>query len=112
MKKTSKSTKDTEKIAQNFLANIKPNKKGATVVGMYGELGVGKTTFVKNIGKKVKVNRKINSPTFVIMKRYLMKHKDFLRFISIHTIENKWMWGADFLFGFFNIKAGVYTELV
>ena len=40
----------------------------------------------------------------------LMKHKDFLRFISIHTIENKWMWGADFLFGFFNIKAGVYNR--
>lgn len=38
----------------------------------------------------------------------LMKYKDFQRFLSIHTIENKWMWGADFLFGFFNIKTGVY----
>ena len=38
----------------------------------------------------------------------LLKYKDFQRFLSIHTIENKWMWGADFLFGYFNIKAGVY----
>jgi len=40
----------------------------------------------------------------------LLKYKDFQRFLSIHTIENKWMWGADFLFGFFNIKTGVYNR--
>jgi len=40
----------------------------------------------------------------------LLKYKDFQRFLSIHTIENKWMWGADFLFGHFNIKAGVYNR--
>lgn len=40
----------------------------------------------------------------------LLKYKDFQRFLSIHTVENKWMWGADFLFGYFNIKAGVYNR--
>jgi hypothetical protein len=40
----------------------------------------------------------------------LLKYKDFQRFLSIHTVENKWMWGADFLFGYFNIKAGVYHK--
>jgi hypothetical protein len=40
----------------------------------------------------------------------LLKYKDFQRFLSIHTIENKWMWGADFLFGYYNIKAGVYNN--
>lgn len=40
----------------------------------------------------------------------LLKYRDFQRFLSIHTIENKWMWGADFLFGHFNIKAGVYNK--
>ena len=37
----------------------------------------------------------------------LLTPKDFTRFLSIHTINNKWMWGADFLFGYYNIKAGV-----
>ena len=32
---------------------------------------------------------------------------DFQRFCSIHTIKNKWMWGVDFLFGFYKIKTGV-----
>jgi hypothetical protein len=40
----------------------------------------------------------------------LLKYKDFQRFLSVHTIENKWMWGADFLFGHFNIKTGVYNR--
>jgi hypothetical protein len=40
----------------------------------------------------------------------LLKFRDFQRFLSIHTVENKWMWGADFLFGYFNIKAGVYNK--
>jgi hypothetical protein len=42
----------------------------------------------------------------------LLTYKDFLRFLLMHTIENKWMWGADFLFGFFKIKAGVYNKCV
>ena len=37
----------------------------------------------------------------------LLTYNDFMRFISLHTIENKWMWGADFLFGHYNIRAGV-----
>jgi hypothetical protein len=40
----------------------------------------------------------------------LLKYKDFKRFLSIHTVENKWMWGVDFLFGHFNIKTGVYNK--
>lgn len=32
------------------------------------------------------------------------------KFFSIHTIENKWMWGVDFLFGHYNIRAGVINN--
>lgn len=37
----------------------------------------------------------------------LLTPVDFQRFCSIHTIKNKWMWGVDFLFGFYKIKTGV-----
>ena len=37
----------------------------------------------------------------------LMSPADFEKFCSIHTIENKWMWAADFLFGYFKITAAV-----
>lgn len=40
----------------------------------------------------------------------LLSPSDFNRFIGLYTIENKWMWGIDLLFGHFNIKAGVVNK--
>lgn len=37
---------------------------------------------------------------------------DFTKFCSIHTVKNKWMWGVDFLFGYYNIKVGVLHTCV
>ena len=37
----------------------------------------------------------------------LLTPSDFIKFCSINTIENKWMWGIDLLFGYYNIKAAV-----
>ena len=76
----SKSPADTADIAQDFLKHlegVKPASKKAIVVGLYGELGAGKTTFTIAAGKAFKIKRKLNSPTFVIMKRYALKHKTF-----------------------------------
>jgi len=38
----------------------------------------------------------------------LLTPNDFLIYSSINTVENKWMWGVDLLFGYFKINAGVY----
>lgn len=40
------------------------------VITMEGDLGAGKTTMTKGIGKALGVTRIINSPTFTIMKTY------------------------------------------
>jgi tRNA threonylcarbamoyladenosine biosynthesis protein TsaE len=69
----SKSPKDTEKIAKDFLKKLKVNKKRATTVGLYGDLSTGKTAFTKMVGKELGIKAKINSPTFIIMKRYAIK---------------------------------------
>lgn len=39
-----------------------------------GDLGAGKTTFTKGIGKALGINRVINSPTFTIVKEYHGTH--------------------------------------
>lgn len=72
----SKNPKDTEKIAKDFIQKLLSagqKTKGATIVALSGELGAGKTAFTKNIAKHLGIKQKVNSPTFVIMKKYPVK---------------------------------------
>jgi len=57
-----------EKLARIILKN-KP-KKQAVVVGLEGNLGGGKTTFLQGFAKGLGIKEKILSPTFVILKRF------------------------------------------
>ncbi len=78
----SHSLEETEKIAAEWL-KVTAEKAGndlaaaeasemteATVVGLSGHLGAGKTAFVKAIAKILGVVETVTSPTFVIMKAY------------------------------------------
>lgn len=57
----------SEKIL-NKASKIKSKK--AKVIALSGELGAGKTTLTKEIGKLLEIKNVIISPTFVIMKIY------------------------------------------
>jgi tRNA threonylcarbamoyladenosine biosynthesis protein TsaE len=75
MKVLSKSVEETDKIAKDFLNKIPRSVLGkATVVGLFGDLGSGKTTFSQALGKHLGINEFMTSPTFVIMKKYLLDH--------------------------------------
>jgi tRNA threonylcarbamoyladenosine biosynthesis protein TsaE len=64
----SKSLEDTEKIASEIVSKIMLKENSATVVGLYGELGAGKTTFMKYFAMTLGITEEVNSPTFVLMK--------------------------------------------
>lgn len=53
-------------LGQKIGALVYPNM----VITMNGNLGAGKTTITKGIGKAMGIKRVINSPTFTIMKIY------------------------------------------
>lgn len=94
MQKISKSTGDTQKIAKKFLDKIKSKSwqkknKTACIVGLYGDLGTGKTTFTKYAAKILKIKRKVGSPTFVIMKRYPLRHEMFKNFYHLDAYRLK-----------------------
>jgi tRNA threonylcarbamoyladenosine biosynthesis protein TsaE len=62
----SSSPEETAAIGKTFAGELKPND----VVGLYGELGSGKTQFVKGICEYFNVKDLISSPTFIIVNEY------------------------------------------
>ena len=86
--------KKTEEIAKKINSEIKPGD----ILFLYGETGVGKTTFVKYLinDLQLKFNKKlteVTSPTFNIMNEYIVgdlviKHYDLFRVKSIDELNN------------------------
>lgn len=76
LKKTEKITKElAKKVLKQKSAS---RRKKAAVIGLEGELGSGKTTFAQFFAKALGIKRKIQSPTFVIIKKYKIKNKTFI----------------------------------
>lgn len=62
----SKSAKETIKIGKRFAKRLKPG----SILGLKGDLGTGKTQFVKGICEYFNVKDVVNSPTFIIVNEY------------------------------------------
>jgi tRNA threonylcarbamoyladenosine biosynthesis protein TsaE len=59
-------------IVQKLLAEAQKNtsKDHATLITFSGELGAGKTTLIQELAKQLGVSENLQSPTYVIYKRY------------------------------------------
>lgn len=81
IKVISEGPEETQKIASLLINTVLKQKnlkrKQALVISLEGNLGSGKTEFLKGIAKGIKLKEKIFSPTFLIMKRFTLKHKPF-----------------------------------
>lgn len=64
------SPEETINFAQKFARKL----KGGEIIGLIGELGGGKTTFVKGLAEGMGVKEPITSPTFVLLKEYAFRH--------------------------------------
>lgn len=62
----SKSAGETIKAGKNFAKTLKPG----SLLGLKGDLGTGKTQFVKGICEYFNVENVVNSPTFIIVNEY------------------------------------------
>lgn len=78
----SRSESDTEALGERLSRSLP--KEGA-VVAMYGELGAGKTAFVRGMARGLGVSGHVVSPTFTIVNEYRdgagepVYHFDFYR---------------------------------
>lgn len=58
---------ETRELAQKFAELVEP--KGS-FVSLYGEIGAGKTAFVKLVADALGVKERVTSPSFVILNEY------------------------------------------
>ena len=82
-----KNLRQTAKVAKKFSKSLKGGEK----ILLNGDLGVGKTTFVKFLAKFLKVKEEVTSPSFTILKQYTGKyninHFDLYRIESIDELR-------------------------
>ena len=59
--------RETEELGHRLAASL----PGGTVVAMYGDLGAGKTAFVRGMARGMGLDCRVSSPTFTIVNEYL-----------------------------------------
>ncbi len=74
-----------EKLAKEILK--KKPKDQAFVIGLEGELGGGKTTFLQGFAKGLGIKEKILSPTFVIVKRFKLKNLSTYKLTNLYHFD-------------------------
>ena len=87
---TTYSAQETIEFAKGFAKDLKPGR----VLCLEGQLGSGKTTFIKGLaeGLGLRHPEQVKSPTFVLMHIYKAKtplyHFDCYRLNSLEELEN------------------------
>ena len=88
------SEKSTRELAENLTSYF----NGGEYLFLHGEMGVGKTTFIKYFINKIQTNEKlkpteVTSPTFNLLNEYetnnfIIKHYDLFRIKNISEIRD------------------------
>ena len=82
----------SEEETYNFGLEYSKNLQSGDVLGLIGNLAVGKTTFVKGLLKGLNYNYEVNSPTFTLINEYVadfqVYHVDFYREDNVHRWKN------------------------
>ncbi len=78
----SKSEAETEAAGEQFAKTL----PDGAVVALYGDLGAGKTAFVRGMARGLGIDARVSSPTFTIVNEYLgareLYHFDMYRLAS------------------------------
>jgi tRNA threonylcarbamoyladenosine biosynthesis protein TsaE len=88
-----KSEKGTEKLGEKIGKKILKEKldKTAKILALEGDLGGGKTTFLKGFAKGLGIREKILSPTFILFRKFQIPNSKFQNFyhIDCYRIEKE-----------------------
>lgn len=78
----SKNASETKKMGEVLSEEILKTGllRKALILGLIGDLGGGKTTFLQGFAKGLKIKERVLSPTFIIMRRFDIKQRRFKNF--------------------------------
>lgn len=96
------STAKTQDMAKGLAQDIlrgKMSSQGAVVLGLEGELGSGKTTFVQGFAKGLGIKENITSPTFVLMKRFEVVDSVNQKFENLYHFDCYRLKGSEEILG-------------
>jgi len=84
------SAKETQKLAADLIKKITEKRvKRPLVLGLQGELGSGKTTFIQGLAEELKIKERVLSPTFIILKKFTIYDLRFTKkkFKSFYHVD-------------------------
>lgn len=91
MKYEVKNLEELRAVADSVLRSLteRPASSTATVVGLSGDLGAGKTAFTKCVASILGINEVVTSPTFILEKGYAIPHGSLVgeRFTKLIHID-------------------------
>ena len=74
---------DIQLAAAQFLEEFKENR----IFAFYGEMGVGKTTFIKALCRTLNVRDTVSSPTFSLINEYRLSEETSVFHFDFYRIE-------------------------
>lgn len=84
-----KNRKDTLDFAKKLGENLCGQKE---VLAFYGDLGAGKTTFIRGLAEGLGISANVSSPTFSIVNVYkgknILVHFDMYRILNFESLES------------------------
>lgn len=84
----------------DFACKLAPKLKSGSVICFYGDLGAGKTTFIKGLAKGLNIKETVQSPTFNIMKLYFSGNRPLIHIDAYRLADNETDIGLDEYIGY------------